>query len=346
MPPQCCRCNGKGRCKDCVCARSGTNCTPSHIGRCENHGKVARTNTRDEDLVDSAGRPDVVSDQLERSNSQQTLTLITGQEIYVENMENALLLDNQISNMEPVLPSRDNQTPTYLTSSHQQPAGDNGNYTDPWPLPTCSQLDFQWGQLDGQTFCEMIDTAYSDRKRNIFLPPSGAAGKSFIQEITRLLQAFANDSQMESIALKASFVMQILLLQKPSKKSKSKDHISHLKRRLEQGDIPLLIQEGRCIQRYLHNRPRPSDDNAIARNFGKMMEQGKVKSALRYLSRNSTGGVLSLDDMIPSASSGSEPVLRSTRDVLQDKHPTVPIHHLFSLAPLKPTSSIQSSLKT
>ena len=92
----------------------------------------------------------------------------------------------------------------------------------------------------------MIDTAYNDIihwKRNLFLLPSGAAGKSFIQEITRLLQAFANGSQLESIALKASFVMQILLLQKPSKKSKSKDHISHLKRRLElwkQGDIPLL----------------------------------------------------------------------------------------------------------
>ena len=50
-----------------MCARSGTvctNCTPSHIGRCENYGKAART---DEDLVDSAGRPDIVSDQLERS---------------------------------------------------------------------------------------------------------------------------------------------------------------------------------------------------------------------------------------------------------------------------------------
>ena len=279
-----------------------------------------------------------MSYQLERSNSQQILTLTTGQEIYVENMENALPLDNQISNMEPVLPFRDNQTPTIdLTSSHQQPASDSGNYTDPWPPPTCSQPDFQWGQLDGQTFCKMIDTAYNDIihcKRNLFLLPSGAAGKTFIQEITRLLQAFANGSQLESIALKASFVMQNLLLQKPSKKSKSKDHISHLKRRLElwkQGDIPLLIQEGRCILRYLHNRPRPSDDIAIAHNFGKMMEQGKVKSALRYLSQNSTGGVLNLDDMIPSASSGSEQVLRSSRDVLQDKHPNGKIPDLSSL---------------
>ena len=212
---------------------------------------------------------------------------------YVENMENALLLDNQIWNMESLLPFRDNRH-LHTTSLHQQPSG---NFTDPWPLPTCSQPDFQWGQLDGQTFSEMVDTTYNVTihwKCNIFLLPSGAAGKSFIQELTRLLQAFANGSQMESIALKASFVMQILLLEKPSKKSKNKDHISHLKRRLElwkQGDIPLLTQEGKCIQRYLHNRPTPL--HVLLANRG--------KSALRYLSRNSTGGVLSIDDMIPSA---------------------------------------------
>ena len=51
------------------------------------------------------------------------------------------------------------------------------------------------------------------------------------------------------------------------------------------------------------------------------MEQGKVRNALQYLSRNTTGGVLSLDDMISTDSLNSEPILRSTRDVLQNKHP-------------------------
>ena len=38
MSPQCCRCNGNGRCKGCLCARSRRICTntPSHNGRCEN----------------------------------------------------------------------------------------------------------------------------------------------------------------------------------------------------------------------------------------------------------------------------------------------------------------------
>ena len=197
-------------------------------------------------------------------------------------------------------------------------------YEDPWPLPSCPTPDFQWGSLDGKTFCDSIHEAYEEIihwKRNVFLLPSGASGKSFIVETSRLLQAFADGSALQCIALKASLVMQTLLLQKPSQKSKARDHVSHLKRRLEmwkEGNIQALLQEGRCIQRYLTKRPRPSDDEAIARNFGRMMEQGKVRSALQYLSRHSTGGILSLDDMIPT---GSDDELRSTRDILKEKHP-------------------------
>ena len=151
------------------------------------------------------------------------------------------------------MPLHDNRTSSIESVTPQR----SDNYKDPWPLPTCSQPNFQRGSKDGKAICDMIGEAYNDIihwKRNIFLVPSGATGKLFIQEITRLLQAFADGSTMECIALKASFVMQILLLQKPSQKSKSRDHVTHLKRRLDlwkQGDIPLLIQEGRCIQRYL-----------------------------------------------------------------------------------------------
>ena len=37
--PQCCRCNGNGRCRSCHCVRSGSaciNCLPLRRGRCEN----------------------------------------------------------------------------------------------------------------------------------------------------------------------------------------------------------------------------------------------------------------------------------------------------------------------
>ena len=49
------------------------------------------------------------------------------------------------------------------------------------------------------------------------------------------------------------------------------------------------------------------------------MLQGKVNGALRLLSRCENGGVLSLDDLIPTGN--EETVQRTTRDVLLDKHP-------------------------
>lgn len=45
------------------------------------------------------------------------------------------------------------------------------------------------------------------------------------------------------------------------------------------------------------------------------MAQGKVQSALRYLSRDQSSGVLSLDDIIPQSQG------LTTRDILKEKHP-------------------------
>ena len=151
--------------------------------------------------------------------------------------------------------------------------------------------------------------------------------------------AFADGSAIECITLKAFFVMQILL-QKPSQKGKSKVHVVHLKRRLnlwKQGEIASLVHEGRYIQRYLLSRLRPSDDDAIAQNFGKMMEQGKVRNALQYLSRNTTGGVFSLDDKILLVCPILSCYCDQPNNVLQDKHS--PGH------PADPSSLLPSSLK-
>ena len=87
-----------------------------------------------------------------------------------------------------------------------------------------------------------------------FLIPYGKVGKHFIKELARLYQAFAEDTALSSIALMACSVFQPLLLQKPYKQSKAKDHSAHLLRRLElwnQGSFDALIKEGRCIQDHL-----------------------------------------------------------------------------------------------
>ena len=56
------------------------------------------------------------------------------------------------------------------------------------------------------------------------------------------------------VAMKALMVMPALLLQKPSKSSKTKDHLNALHRRLklwDDGKIAELIREGKTIQSQL-----------------------------------------------------------------------------------------------
>ena len=60
--------------------------------------------------------------------------------------------------------------------------------------------------------------------------PSGAAGKNYIEEVTRLMKLWINDTPLTEIALKAVHVMPTLLLQKSSKSSKSKDRHAALER--------------------------------------------------------------------------------------------------------------------
>ena len=61
-------------------------------------------------------------------------------------------------------------------------------------------------------------------KNNIFLLPTGIGERCFIDETTRLIDAWIRGSPLKNIALKAVIIMASLLLQKSSKDSKAKDH--------------------------------------------------------------------------------------------------------------------------
>ena len=118
--------------------------------------------------------------------------------------------------------------------------------------------------------------------------------------------------------MKAITLIQILLLQKPSKRSKTKDHICHLKQRFDLwsiGDFGQLLDEGRCIQARMMSQRAPGKNDVDGHIFRSLMAQGKVRSALSYLSREQTGGVLGLDEIIPQSQG------LTTRDVLRDEHP-------------------------
>ena len=101
----------------------------------------------------------------------------------------------------------------------------------PMAVPT-----FNWGPLSAEAFTASLNSAYSEIvhwRPNLFTGPYGNIGKTFVLELSRLFNAFVATSALESVVLKATMVMPNLLLQKPSRNSRAKDHINALKRRME-----------------------------------------------------------------------------------------------------------------
>ena len=96
------------------------------------------------------------------------------------------------------------------------------------------------------------------------------------------------------------------MLQKPHAKSKARNHISCLQRRLiswAKGDIAELLHEGRVIQRSLVAGKRDANnDTTTARTFSQLMMEGRVRAALRLLTKESRSGPLSLDETISDGS--------------------------------------------
>ncbi len=188
-------------------------------------------------------------------------------------------------------------------------------------FPPISDGIFVWGKLNRDDFVHVIESSYSEVvhwRRNSFLVPSGAVGKDFVAELSRLFLAYAESSALECIALKAATVLQVLLLQRPHADSRAKNHVECLRRRLaawKEGDVNGLVCEGRALQFSLSQRnSREQGEEHFARVFGRLMIQGKVKAAIRWLSQSTSRGVLPLDKVVGDGS-------RTVYDVLLDKHP-------------------------
>ena len=195
------------------------------------------------------------------------------------------------------------------------------------PLPSPSPLaasTFMWGTCDAMTFTNSLSAAYAEVvhwRKNLFPVPLGSSGKRFVQELSRLFRAYAEQSALESVALQAITVMSILILQKPARNSKTKDHVSCLERRLntwDNGDINSLILEGRCLQKRLPRIiPSHRQQESLARTFSNLMFKGKTSAALDLLSQKGKGGILHATD----SANPDNPTSPLVFDVLKSKHP-------------------------
>ena len=120
-------------------------------------------------------------------------------------------------------------------------------------------------------------------------------------------------------------VLPSLLLQKPCKKSKTKDHCAALQRRLtlwHDGNVLELLKESATIQVTLKSVNTRNVIGEILKKFVKEMQQGNVNGETKLLANNMQNGVLPLNETKlellrqkhPKASPAKESVLL-TEDV-------------------------------
>ena len=84
-----------------------------------------------------------------------------------------------------------------------------------------------------------------------------------------------------------------------------------------------ILNEGKCIQDLLQSAIQPGTrPRNNVRVFDRLMSLGKVSAALKILSEDTKGGVLSLYSQIPSGlDDNGDPLFKSVRDILAQKHP-------------------------
>ena len=124
------------------------------------------------------------------------------------------------------------------------------------------------------------------------------------------MSEWLHDSPLKDIAFKAIMVMPSLLLQKPSQKSKSKDHLRALERRLElweSGEVMELLKESDTIQKNMKATNKTTSINEISKKFTREMRKGNVHNAMKLLTNNMKNGVL--------------PLNKKTLEQLKQKHP-------------------------
>ena len=121
---------------------------------------------------------------------------------------------------------------------------------------TANQI--RWGDLVGQdniriTVNKIYDEITTWRK-NLFLLPRGKAGTEFIKELTRLIELFVNETKWKNLSLTLMHIFIPIMLQKPSPKSKAKQHVKYLMKRLQlwkSGDLNTLMNEVNVTQKRL-----------------------------------------------------------------------------------------------
>ena len=131
-----------------------------------------------------------------------------------------------------------------------------------------------------------------------------------------------HDSPLKNIALKAIMIMPSLLLQKPSQKSKSREHLKALEQLLDlwtSGEILDLLHEEKTIQKDLRPSNSPSAAAESSKRFARETHKGNVTNAIKLLINNMQNGILLLMQKYPQGKGAEFDVLLT--DTPEQVHP-------------------------
>ena len=186
------------------------------------------------------------------------------------------------------------------------------------------QLLYMWGLHNNAVFERNLNVAYEQIvywRKNLFMLPTGKFGKRYIVETTRLMNAWVEDSPQQKIAFKAIMVMPSLLLQKPSKNSKSKDHTAALCL-WHSGEVLDLLKEAQTIQDGLSSITKPKTIGEISKRFAELMQKGNVNGAIKILTNNMESGILPLNEKTLKLLKQKHPIsTKASEDVLLPDEP-------------------------
>ena len=143
------------------------------------------------------------------------------------------------------------------------------------------------------------------------------------------MELWIQDTPLKSTSLKAIHAMPALLLQKPSKSSKAKDHLQALERRIklqDEGDIEGLLYEGMTIQQTLRSDKEGMAIAKISLKFKNLMSKGNINGALKLLTDNMHSGILPLNKETLELLIQKHPEPREPSPDILIQGPTRPIH--------------------
>ena len=310
MAGKCCHCMVVGKCKNCMCVKAGTwcvNCYPSRNGHCLNQNPSLTP------LPSS-------SSSLSTSSTTHKLT-----------QSSATIISQTV---QLLVPTTSSSWSVPLSPVNLNTQGDLGLPDTDCLLEDrrhlenlCSTLPEYNPLMDpvADSILHMrdaIELAYSKIvhwRPNIFKLPSGNASKQFIDELTNLFNSYNEGSVTVSFTITSAMVFPALILLKPSRESKAKDHLRCLECRLalwRDGDLSNLLNEGEFIQKHLPPFRRFKDTSEhVNKRFFCLMHQGDVKNTIHLLSKSNSRGVLDLES-VPRGG------VKSVLEILQEKHPT------------------------